>query len=632
MDDNPFKEIDHLDSSINVSKTLNEPSKIDSLSLDSSSINPFDQDAPSSIKVHNYYRCHCNLIPKLKLFYKNNDVFVKYECSKKHNKEIHLTKFYEEFKYDLKDIQCNKCQTSQEKDKKSFQYCANCDSFYCPKCIQNHDSSHNIIIPIDKFDFYCQEHNAPFIKYCSKCSKNLCKKCEENEDNSHKNNIETINMNINIQKYKDQVNKAKSYCNDVVNSVKKYLEEIEKKKNFLLEKFELFKNINKFEIDLCETMITCAEQIRNKKGLCNYDIIKNVERILNFNKFEHSKINFNMEKISFENLISHSTIFLMNINNYILKNTIENSSIENLKEISKNHETRSFILTGTQLFDGRISCSFTNGCINIYNERLEKNLSIVLPEESYSLALYQLPNEQLLAGTSNGTIISYLIKENEYIENGRIKISDDRILKILEHPNKERLIVLFDNGIIKILNIAKSVYEIDESISFNTFHRTVNAIIINETLITISRDDFLVKFWKYEQNTQKFRRIDHDLKVISCCDWKEGMINVDNERIIVIGEDKATLINISKCIVDDVLDTGDEYISIFKIADNSFLLGGSNSIAQINLIENKLYLSNKTVKKFSELDGNLITKIFDCGNQGILITSARGVLKLYAFE
>ena len=571
--------------------------EISKSNIEMSSMNPFDEINPSSIKVeeaiNSYYRCECNSIPKLKLFYDNNGVFVSHKCEKGHNGKIELSKFFEEFsKFDISDIACHGCGDTQENNK-SFTYCSDCESFFCSQCLKDHNQDHKKLCPIGKFDFICHEHNKPFIKYCSICSKNLCEECKDQHEN-----VKEINNQIDLSKYKEKIKKAKEYCKIVVNNVIKYLNEIDNKKKILLENFEHFKLINKLEIDLCNTIIKCAEQIQNKKELKNNIIIKNVQDILNFNKLDSSKIQMNPENNSIENLLSNSNIFLTNTNNFVLRKSIENSSIDHLKTIFENSEEKYFMLNGTHLSDGKIACSFTNGTINVYNKNLQKELSIKIQEGDYCLALYQLPNDELLVGTNNGFLISYLIKGNQYSEHGRIKVSENRILKIINNPNKKKLIV--------------------------------NILLVNKTLITFSREDQIIKFWDYDEQNNKFKRIDSDLRDIPVADWVEGVVNVDNERIIVVGANQATLINVNTHQYNSICNLSEEYISIFYIDNKTFLIGGTNILSQL-VISNEQLVLLKNVGATS-VEGNLVTKILDCGNDGIVIGTSRGIVKIYDFE
>ena len=602
--------------------------EISKSNIEMSSMNPFDEINPSSIKVeeaiNSYYRCECNSIPKLKLFYDNNGVFVSHKCEKGHNGKIELSKFFEEFsKFDISDIACHGCGDTQENNK-SFTYCSDCESFFCSQCLKDHNQDHKKLCPIGKFDFICHEHNKPFIKYCSICSKNLCEECKDQHEN-----VKEINNQIDLSKYKEKIKKAKEYCKIVVNNVIKYLNEIDNKKKILLENFEHFKLINKLEIDLCNTIIKCAEQIQNKKELKNNIIIKNVQDILNFNKLDSSKIQMNPENNSIENLLSNSNIFLTNTNNFVLRKSIENSSIDHLKTIFENSEEKYFMLNGTHLSDGKIACSFTNGTINVYNKNLQKELSIKIQEGDYCLALYQLPNDELLVGTNNGFLISYLIKGNQYSEHGRIKVSENRILKIINHPNKKKLIIGVDGGEIKILNIEQPYYEIDKE-SFDSQHFIVNILLVNKTLITFSREDQIIKFWDYDEQNNKFKRIDSDLRDIPVADWVEGVVNVDNERIIVVGANQATLINVNTHQYNSICNLSEEYISIFYIDNKTFLIGGTNKLSQL-VISNEQLVLLKNVGATS-VEGNLVTKILDCGNDGIVIGTSRGIVKIYDFE
>jgi hypothetical protein len=63
---------------------------------------------------------------------------------------------------------------------------------------------------------------------------------------------------------------------------------------------------------------------------------------------------------------------------------------------------------------------------------------------------------------------------------------------------------------------------------------------------------------------------------------------------------------------------------------NFFLIGGIQKISKIIINDNKLSLVNNN-KEISDIEGDMITKIFDAGNMGIIITTSRGIIKSLKF-
>ena len=133
-----------------------------------------------------------------------------------------------------------------------------------------------------------------------------------------------------------------------------------------------------------------------------------------------------------------------------------------------------------------------------------------------------------------GNFISYFIRKNEFFEHIKIKISDLRIFKILNHPEQNKLIIAIETGEIKILNIEKSNYLIKEDFSFDTHYSIKNVILNKNKFITLSREESEIRIWEYQNETKKIKCIKNSIKVPNS-DWYENICNIDEDRIIVIG-------------------------------------------------------------------------------------------------
>ena len=578
-----------------------------------------------------YLRClDCSLIPEITLNYNDNTddnkdkIQIVYKCEDYHKGIIPINDFLmNSTNYNIYKAVCAKNNNHQQKDRTSFIYCIECEKFYCPECHLEHKNEHNKFCKINEFDYQCKVHNKSYSKYCFDCSKNICEECL-NEHLNHK--IKNINNKINIEKYTDIIKKAQEYnsnVNQLVNSYIKYIQYTLKK---LIINLENFKDLNNLEINLCNRLIKIAEENNDNQNL-NYHIINNLNLILNFNEFNINKIEIDKNKINeIEYVISHSNSFLTNFNNFILKSSIFNSSISNLKIINENKEDNNFILAGIKLFDNRIGFSFTNSNINIYDNNLKKNITIKLSEDEYCLCLYQLLNEQLLVGTNLGNIYCFILKNDKYEEKGKFSITEKRIFKILKHPNIEKLLIVIEGNEIKILNINN--FEIDNKniIKDNKIKKISNAIINNNKLILFSSPEKIIKFWKYSEKENIFK-IENNEFSFSCVDWLEGVIIIDKERILVLGNEKLLLININNYQNKESY-LNEQFISLYYIGNNSILIGGNNKIIQGFINEDNNIYINKNNIEINE--GNLITKFIDLENGKFVIGSKKG--KIFKFD
>ena len=582
-----------------------------------------------------YFRClECSLIPEIKLNYYNNDNYEKkiqihYKCENNHKGIIPINDFLNKSTYnDIYKVFCAKNNNHQQKDRTSFIYCIECEKFYCPECHLEHKNEHNKFCKINEFDYQCKVHNKSYSKYCFDCSKNICEE-SLNEHLNHK--IKNINNKINIEKYTDIIKKAQEYnsnVNQLVNSYIKYIQYTLKK---LIINLENFKDLNNLEINLCNRLIKIAEENNDNKNL-NYHIINNLNLILNFNEFNINKIEIDKNKINeIEYVISHSNSFLTNFNNFILKSSIFNSSISNLKIINENKEDNNFILAGIKLFDNRIAFSFTNSNINIYDNNLKKNITIKLSEDEYGLCFYQLLNETLLVGTNFGYIYCISI-EKAYKIQGKYSFNINerklRIIKILNHPDKKKLIIVFEAHMIKIIDINNFKEEekiIDELHNINI----TNAIFNNNKLILFSSKNNLIKFLEYSNN--KFNVCQNEIQ-FSCIDWLEGVIIIDKERILAIGNEKLLLININNYQIKESY-LNEQYISFYNMGNNTFLIGGYQKLIkgmiegdEINIHKDKPFIIEDINEK------NLIMKFVDMGNGEFVIGCQSGEIIKYQFR
>ena len=93
---------------------------------------------------------------------------------------------------------------------------------------------------------------------------------------------------------------------------------------------------------------------------------------------------------------------------------------------------------------------------------------------------------------------------------------------------------------------------------------------------------------------------------------------------------QTTLMNVNTHQYNSICNLLEEYISIFNIDNKTFLIGGTNKLSQL-VISNEQLVLLKNVGATS-VEGNLVTKILDCGNDGIVIGTSRGIVKIYDFE
>jgi len=238
---------------------------------------------------------NCFLIPEINLIYKNGKDYIKYKCKKGHNGEILLNDYLIKSKSkQLDSILCN----YNNDNNNANEYCSKCDKFICNKCKLNHDleKEEHILIPINKFDCYCLEHNDPYVIYCYDCKKSSCNYCNK-EPSNHKIDF--------IQRIKIDNNEINELENKIQN-IKKFLREInELYNNFIIkikQSMNKFNELNDLEIKFIEDLISTYKYVEKNRQI-NTDIIFNLKNQMDINEnIFNSEIKNEKEKKKFEYL------------------------------------------------------------------------------------------------------------------------------------------------------------------------------------------------------------------------------------------------------------------------------------------------------------------------------------------
>ena len=335
-----------------------------------------------------YHKCEkCGSSILMSIFYNkrknNNDKeiiypSIIYRCQNNHiffNNKTLANTYYETLKEFSK--KCSICGT-----KKNLFFCNECEKYFCfehkknDKCVIEHE----LIQCCSNINF-CDLHEKKFCYYCNDCLKGVCENCFE----EHKFHY-YIKLNENLCFSNDEIKKFENLIQECKNIIKYY----EKKVNLCIKELnkilKFFKNNNEIQIKLCENLLNVYKN-SVENNIINYDIIKNINNVFNFNlkeiRFERFKknnvfsLNRTIEKI-FEfkdknllkyhkiNLISRTQInkLLKNYNNEINKNDYET------KHLYKNNNTFIYSEIHKKTQDYRIGFLYKN---NGY-EHFEGNL------------------------------------------------------------------------------------------------------------------------------------------------------------------------------------------------------------------------------------------------------------------
>ena len=324
-------------------------------------------DIPSYIKKENkiskdsIYRCnYCPYIPLMRIMYKGYKVYMEYRCQNGHYSYEKLYDFYQRNK--LNSINSAICSVGYEINdgKQEFYYCNDCKKYFCERDKKAHEKNDNMphnLINIKYIDNICNKHFNAINYYCLDCHQNICNKCQDHASHKKTNLSNCIIKDSKIEEYKKKLNNLKDDYNNFYDECDKTIREVLDFIDKFNENLKNFKNVNDYSFNICEDLLNSYQYLKNKNSL-NYEVIENINSILNFNdiKFKMDK-NFNcLARFIYINSViklEYNTLFKMNKNfiNFDFqiteeeeklikeKNKVINNGLKYRKVMNKNFES-----------------------------------------------------------------------------------------------------------------------------------------------------------------------------------------------------------------------------------------------------------------------------------------------------
>ena len=285
-------------------------------------------DIPSNLKKetkisqNSIYRCNfCPCIPLMKIMYKGYKVYMEYRCQNGHYSYEKLYDFYQRNKINsINSVIC--CVGYEINDgKQNFYYCNDCQQYYCEKDKTAHekidDRPHNLI-NLKYINNICNEHLNIINDYCLDCHKNICFKCKSHSKHKKIPLSKIIVDDNKLLEYRHKLNELKGVFNQFYDECDKtIIEVLDYIKNFN-SNLKRFKNVNDCSFNVCEDLLNSYQYLKDNDRL-NYEVIENLNSILNFNetKFKIDK-KFNcMAKFIYINSIiklEYNTLFKLKQN------------------------------------------------------------------------------------------------------------------------------------------------------------------------------------------------------------------------------------------------------------------------------------------------------------------------------
>ena len=197
-------------------------------------------------------------------------------CRSNHkNYDIQFKDFLKENKEINRIEKCDICGNTENLYGIPFESCS-CKKIICPLCLLYHDPSHKSVSYYNRFSS-CHIHSFPYIIYCHDCNINICSECEQD----HPNHKTTYKKSYVV--HNDELNKILRNAININNDCKRVQEEIKRFRRILDKVLNYYeKNIEGYSL-LNEYLL---EWIKDMK---NYETVKNIENLNEFNKYYYSK-------------------------------------------------------------------------------------------------------------------------------------------------------------------------------------------------------------------------------------------------------------------------------------------------------------------------------------------------------
>lgn len=426
----------------------------------------------------------------------------------------------------------------------------------------------------------CKIHQIPFFEFCISCQNNLCKKCISSHNNHSKKPIKSepsfskksLSLKNNLQKLLDESLKY------MINLKTFFIDRMIEMINHIESKYEEWSTNNKNMHELLQMIIDSYSEEEP-----NYFIFKNIKSIQleNLLKFEYENSSIITED-NYNKLINFfdSSIIFEQVNKTLYpKDFTEEKRIENAHKSS----IRSLIF----LTDGRLASSSSDLTIKIYNKHTyECELTLIGHKETV-WSLCSLDNNRIVSSSSDEQIKIWKIEDKTYTcEHTISKAHQDEILSVISLSNN-RIASCGSDGNINIWSLKdyKLLAQLNVNREKKPIIKSIAQLKKKEILISGAYDAPLC-IWNI--NTYKLIRQICDV----ICAWSNSLLQIDDNRIIVGGKSKLSVINISSYTIEYNIQgsfIGDIF-SLLKLRNGNILFGcGSRSLFVYSFHTKKSY-------------------------------------------
>lgn len=441
----------------------------------------------------------------------------------------------------------------------------------CDNCgYKNNETLHSYL---DKLTAYTQDINTTksneellFDSFCTKCKIYFSSSSKSITHQLHQvvslsKNINTNSLSLQIEKGYYHIN---NYCNELMN---KMINELNKEINQLKYSYDNFKSTNNDILKLVELMIS-NYNIDNQ----NYYLMRSLNQIRSINIYEYS------EEPSVEGICNY-------YNNYLI---ISNEGNEKLKEtnVIREHAESVYILLILQ--DGRLASCSWDKTIKIFDIKNNFHCDITIEHSESVNSICQLENGKLVSCSWDKTIKIFTLSNSSFHCDYTIqKAHSEWIYKIIS-LTKNRIA-----SCSKEIKIWSSIYPYNLiKTLWENSKETKSIVQLKKKEILISGgSDSNIRIWRLDDYN-----IEKSIEGISCC-GADSIIELEDNKIMVGGNKKITILDLTKYEVERVIENGElgEVYSLLLFRKEIILCGSSNgTLGIINKEKGKIHFNKNS--------------------------------------
>lgn len=183
-------------------------------------------------------------------------------------------------------IYCFRCDKKNIKD---ASFCERCKKLYCPKCLKSEHMIYNPqdihkYIPIDKYDFFCINHQKEnFCAYCKTCKEDICYLClREKLHEGH--TVLLYNKIYNEKKMEEFYKKGMKLCQEKIEHNRTISNKVLKKfKKSELKDEKRISDLNEFHNKFILETLDIFHEIYGSCKYKNFALISNLLDNIDFN-------------------------------------------------------------------------------------------------------------------------------------------------------------------------------------------------------------------------------------------------------------------------------------------------------------------------------------------------------------